>query len=85
MLKPSYSDGSHGCHRNHSLGSHKAFHLILVPGDVAHVFIQSHFHALLHGEGRGVSSPGLGVLSHQSTPDLLTTEGHYLDEADIAG
>lgn len=37
------------------------------------------------GRGRGVSSPGLGVLSHQSTPDLLTTEGHYLDESDIAG
>ena len=44
-----------------------------------------HFHALLDEEGREVHSPGLKVISCQSTPELLTGEGHYLDEGDIPG
>lgn len=47
--------------------------------------MDGHFHALLGEEGTGVHSPGLEVISCPSTPELLTVEGHYLDEGDIPG
>lgn len=52
--------------------------LILVPGEVARALACSHLHALLD-EREGVSSTGLWVCSHQSTPELLAGVGTWVN------
>lgn len=56
MLKLSDSGGCHGCHGNLRLRSHEAQRLMLVPENVLVYLHESHFHALLDGEAREVSS-----------------------------